>query len=190
MKHFILMALLFCFSVGLQAETWNVDNQASQVNFISVKKRDAAEVHRFTQVEGRLSETGFELSIPLKSVQTNIEIRDQRMQSMLFEVAKFPELKLTAQIKSKMVDSMVIGQRQVLSVPAKISLHGFVQSMTIDVVIAKLSDQQVMATSLQPIIVSADGFGLGEGIEKLRQIASLSSISWAVPVTFVLVLNK
>ena len=40
------------------------------------------------------------------------------------------------------------------------------------------------------MIVSAGDFGLGEGIEVLRDVAGLASISAAVPVTFNLVFTQ
>lgn len=44
--------------------------------------------------------------------------------------------------------------------------------------------------SFQPIIVNANEFDLVAGIDKLREIAGLSSISQAVPVSFVLTLTQ
>jgi hypothetical protein len=43
-----------------------------------------------------------------------------------------------------------------------------------------------MVAATKPLIVDATKFGLSDGIEKLREIAGLSSISHAVPVTFVM----
>jgi hypothetical protein len=51
---------------------------------------------------------------------------------------------------------------------------------------AKVNDSTVMVASSQPLIVDAAKFGMSEGVEKLREIAGLASISNAVPVTFVM----
>jgi hypothetical protein len=40
------------------------------------------------------------------------------------------------------------------------------------------------------VIVNAANLGLADGLEKLREIAGLPSISKAVPVSFVLVFEK
>jgi hypothetical protein len=40
---------------------------------------------------------------------------------------------------------------------------------------------------LQPLIINAGGFALVEGVERLREVAGLHSISTAVPVTASLV---
>lgn len=47
-----------------------------------------------------------------------------------------------------------------------------------------------MVSSFQPIIINANEFGLVAGVDKLRDIAGLSSISQAVPVSFVLTLTQ
>jgi len=44
----------------------------------------------------------------------------------------------------------------------------------------------VMVASTKPLIVDAAKFGMTEGVEKLREIAGLQSISNAVPVSFVM----
>jgi hypothetical protein len=51
---------------------------------------------------------------------------------------------------------------------------------------AKLDNATVMVASTQPLVIDAAKFGLSDGVEKLREIAGLDSISNAVPVTFVM----
>ncbi len=53
--------------------------------------------------------------------------------------------------------------------------------------ITRLDLDRLMVVSEQPVVVNARDFGLVPGVEALRKIVGLSSISLAVPVTFVLV---
>jgi len=46
-----------------------------------------------------------------------------------------------------------------------------------------------LVVSERPVVISATQFGLAEGVESLRKIAGLPSISVAVPVSFVLSFN-
>jgi hypothetical protein len=46
-----------------------------------------------------------------------------------------------------------------------------------------------LVVSAHPVILNADNYKLAKGIEKLRELASLPSISHAVPVSFYLTLN-
>ena len=65
-------------------------------------------------------------------------------------------------------------------------LHGATVSLTIEMTVARLSESRVMAVSQKPMIVNASQVGLLEGVERLRAVAGLPTISPAVPVTFVL----
>ena len=53
----------------------------------------------------------------------------------------------------------------------------------------RFAEGSVLVNTLEPIIVSANAVGLAGGVEKLREIAGLTSISDAVPVSFVLTYN-
>lgn len=191
MKRLILGTALTMLSTTCFAAPWNVDNQDSSVNFISTKKGNVAEVNRFNQVSGQLDDSGkFSLNIPLSSVSTNIEIRDTRVKDILFEVAKYPELALSAQVDKAKVDAMAAGDTLVMKVDAKISLHGQSKPMPMSVVVAKLKTNELMVVSQGPLIVNAGDFDLTKGIDKLRDIAGLPVISYAVPVSFILKLSQ
>jgi len=70
---------------------WTLDNDSSQVSFVSVKAGDAGEVHRFTEISGGLSADGnASVTIQLASVDTLIPLRDERLREMLFQTDMFP----------------------------------------------------------------------------------------------------
>lgn len=189
-KWIAITALSTLISFSSVAQ-WQVIEQGSRVSFVSVKKGDIAEVHHFKQLKGTLNDNGqFELSIPLMSVATGIEVRDERMQNLLFEVSLYPELKLSSQVDSKMLKAIAVGESRVADIDGKIALHGKQQTKTFSVILTKVSDNKLMVSSLQPIIVNANEFDLVAGVDKLRDIAGLSSISQAVPVSFVLTLTQ
>ncbi|MCG9696861.1 YceI family protein [Shewanella sp. Isolate11] len=191
MKTLLLGLGLAVLSSNVVAADWQVSNQDSIVNFISVKKGDIAEVHKFTEVAGKLDDKGaFSLSIPLTSVMTNVEIRDTRMKEILFEVEKYPSVKLTAKVDAKMVDKLAIGGTESVALDAELDLHGTSKKLMVNVRVAKLAQDKLMVTSEYPIILNAADFGLSDGVEKLRELAGLSEISKAVPVSFVLTLSK
>lgn len=182
------LSVLISFSSFAQ---WQVTEQGSRVSFVSVKKGDIAEVHHFKQLKGMLNDNGqFELTVPLVSVATGIDVRDERMQNLLFEVSLYPELKLSSQVDSKMLKELAVGESKLADIDGKIALHGKQQTKTFSVIVTKVSDNKLMVSSFQPIIVNANEFDLVAGVDKLRDIAGLSSISQAVPVSFVLTLTK
>ncbi|MCL1144763.1 YceI family protein [Shewanella marinintestina] len=191
MKSIITGLLLLPLSLMASAGTWNVDNTSSNVNFISIKKGDIAEVHHFTSIDGTLNDKGqFNFAVSLASVVTNVEIRDERMGSLLFEVDKYPKLTLTAKVDPNLVKGLAVGAAKVVKVDGEVELHGQKQTMAFTVNIAKLSNTHLLVSSVMPVIVNADSFGLSAGVEKLREIAGLSAISKAVPVSFILNLTQ
>lgn len=191
MKSVIAGLLLIPLSFITSAADWNVANDESKVNFVSIKKGDIAEVHHFKTISGKLNEKGeFKLTVSLASVDTNIEIRDERMGSLLFEVDKFPKLTLTAQVDAKLLKKLSVGDSTITTVEGVVDLHGKKVKLPFTVSIAKLSNSNLLVASAVPVIVNSDSFGLTQGIEKLREIAGLSAISKAVPVSFILNLKK
>jgi len=59
-----------------------------------------------------------------------------------------------------------------------------------DVKVARVGDHSLLVTTNRPVIVNAWEFALGEGVEALRAIAGLDSISMGVPVSFVLAFDE
>ncbi len=182
---------LMALSSSLFAADWQISEQDSIVNFISVKKGDIAEVHKFTQVSGKLDDKGhFTLTIPLSSVMTNIEIRDTRMKEVLFEVEKFPSFQLTAQVDKGVADKLAVGAMESMTLEAQLALHGVTKTVLLNVRVAKLSQDKLLVTNEYPVLLNAADFGLTDGVEKLRELAGLPVISKAVPVSFILTLNR
>lgn len=184
-----LLSLALCG--GALANTWTLDNAESRLSFVSTKAGTVAEVHRFDALTGTLGPDGrFTVSIDLDSVDTAIDIRDQRMREMFFETGEFPTATLTAQIDLRQIESIEPGKQQDITTEAQLDIHGVTVNLTVNATVARLDAQTLLVTSSEPLVVTASQFGLGAGVEKLREIAGLPSISPAVPVTFRLTLRQ
>ncbi|MCF1428990.1 MAG: YceI family protein [Shewanella sp.] len=187
---FMLLAAMLPLGVS-SAATWNILNDESRVSFVTVKQGNFAEVNHFTAVEGTLTDSGkFSLDIPLIGVQTNIGIRNERMQSMLFEIAKYPLLELSATVDMKVINAIAPGRQALVTVDASVAMHGRNQPMAFTVMVSRLNKDTMTVSSYQPVIVNASVFGLAAGVEKLREAAGLQAISEAVPVSFVITLKQ
>ena len=68
-------------------------------------------------------------------------------------------------------------------------VHGDSNSYTAEVMVTR-TESGVVASTLKPIIVTADAHGLVTGVEALREVAGLPSISRAVPVSFTVVFDQ
>jgi polyisoprenoid-binding protein YceI len=188
-KSIALLATVI-FSLNVQASDWVVDNEQSQLSFVSVKKVNIAEVHHFSQLSGGLTEGGeFIMDIELASVNTGIEIRDSRMKEFLFKVTDFPEARLSAQLDTELFESLAVGESAPATVEGNLSLHGQQQMLSFDVLVTKVSAEKLLVVSAQPAILNVADYELTQGVEKLRELAGLPSISQAVPVSFYLTLN-
>ncbi len=170
---------------------WQLNNDLSRLSFVSIKATDIGEVHSFKRLEGTLSDEGeVKVSIDLASVETLIPIRNERMQELLFETGVFPSAAITAKVDARALSQLAVGNAQVLAVEASLNLKGASLPVTLQMIAARVSNQRLMVSSLQPVLVSARSVGLSEGVEKLREIAGLPNISQAVPVSVVLTFDK
>ena len=163
---------------------WQLDASNSSLHFVTTKATHVAEVHQFKQLSGTLTNAGqAELTIDLNSVDTRIEIRDQRMKEMLFEVAKYPKATLHTKVDESLL-KLKSGESKSVALEGTLSLHG--QSLTVASManVERLSDSRLVVSSLTPVVINAKDVGLVAGVEKLREVAGLPSISYSVVVTY------
>ncbi len=181
---FLCLLSLLC-SVGTVAAT--LVGEKSGVRFVSVKNASVAEVHHFRSLSGTLTEEGrVTVTIPLVDVETMIPIRNERMREMFFETVSFPAAVIEADIDMAAINALASGDYLTMNVLFRLSLHGKEQMLEASVAVAKLGDELHVDT-LQPLIINVGSFGLVEGVERLREVAGLHSISTAVPITASLV---
>ena len=186
---------IFCFvTVFFLASSasahWELDNNSSTLSFVTVKADHVGEVHTFDQLSGDINDDGsVQITIELASVNTLIDIRNERMQNMLFETNLFPQANISGEIDLDAVAAMDAGVSQAISVDFDLAIHGESSSYTADVLVTR-TESGVLASTVKPIIVMADTHGFVSGIEALREVAGLPSISRAVPVSFNVVFEQ
>jgi polyisoprenoid-binding protein YceI len=189
----LALGLLVALSVAqaARAATWTLDSSASFLSFASIKAQDIGEVHGFSDLSGSVAEDGSaKITIDLGSVSTGIDIRNERMREMLFNVAQFPVATVTASIPLDTLADLPTGDSAVRDVAAQLSLAGESNDLAMPLMVTRLSETRVMVQPLQLLMVQADDYALGEGIRKLREVAGLDHISHAVPATFMLVFER
>lgn len=176
----LLIGLLTAVQAAAQ---WELDGERSSINFISMKNAAIAETHSFTSLVGYIGKTGnVQLNIDLNSVETQVPIRNERMQKLLFETAEFPNAKISANVDPAVLAAVVEGGTVSTEIPVTLSLHGLEQELAVAVTV--FSDGgSLRVISSRPLLLRAADFGLVDGIEALREIAGLKTISTAIPVT-------
>lgn len=186
----LVVLLSIVFSTTTFAAQWVLKSTESQLNFISVKKGNIAEVHQFKSLQGEFGEQGkLSITISLANVDTQNPVRDSRMIEHLFETNLFPSAILSATIDTEIIDAIAEGASEQLTVDATLELHGDSKALEIDVIITRLVGAKLSVVSATPVIINAGDFSLIAGIDKLMALTNLPSISQAVPVTFYLTFN-
>lgn len=177
------IALMFAASLAMAGQYQLVGEQSS-LYFTSIKNSDIAETHHFTDVAGSIDKDGkANVVVQLASVETHIAIRNERMQSMLFNVLEMPKAVVSAHLSTSLMKQLTSGAVIDQTLPVTIELHGKQTTQESDLRIVVLTDGSVQVTTRNPLFIDAADFALTEGIEKLREIAGLKSITAIVPVT-------
>jgi len=166
------------------AADWSIDGETSALHFLSTKNAQVTEVHQFDSFDGSLSDGGkLTVEVDLSSVNTAIDIRNKRMQEMLFNVSKFAQATFEANLTDQMMD-LKTGQVVDGKVDGILTLHGKAVPTSFSVRASKVDDDTLTVSTTTPTLIKAESFGLAEGVTALQQIAGLKSITTTVPVTF------
>lgn len=186
----LLMSVLLGLSSSAFAD-WTLLNDESSLHYVSIKSTNIAEMNRFKTLAGSVSEQGaVELKVDLSSVDTGVDIRDERMQAMLFDVAQFAQATVTGTVDLEQVTKLEVGQTYTDSITLNLALHGLSKEVSSHVQVTRLADDKVLITTLEPVVLNAADYKLAEGLEALRVIAKLPAISPVVPVTYSLVFQQ
>lgn len=173
---------------GTASAQWELDNDNSSLNFISIKNGGTAESHRFDSLMGYVGEDGaVQLGVDLASVDTQIGIRDERMRKLLFETTQFSFANVTGEVDPALLKTLEPGTVVTTDIELELSLHGQEASVSAPVVVINEAGDSLRVISSRPVLVNAKDFDLIDGIAALQKVAGLDSIDTVVPVTFHLV---
>lgn len=178
-----LFAAALLVAVGSSAwADWRVTEKSS-ISYVSLKNNAVAENNRLTGLTGGIDADGtLSMSIDLASVETGVDIRNQRMAELFFEVARFPQAQITGNVSDDQLAALLAGEVIDTAIPLTLDLHGVSATLT-----AKLRAYQVADTlyvnSTEPLLLQTAQFDLLGGVEALRNIAGLKAIAQVVPVT-------
>lgn len=187
-KLALVLAAALSFSA---AADWSVNSAQSSLNFVSVKNDVVAETHSFKDLTGSLTEAGdFAVAIPAMSIDTMIPIRNERILEHVLTAKQYASINAKGKVDSKVLAGLKTGDSVVVDQALDLTLLTKTQSLTAKVKVTKVSDSKLVVTTVAPIMLDVNKFELNAGVEKLRELAGLKSISPLVPTTFSLVLVK
>lgn len=182
-------ALAIIFAGMANAETWTLDSEASHLAFGSIKKDKIGEVNSFCGLKGTVDADGkADVTIDLTTLETNIDIRNERMLEHVFKGAG--EAQLTAQLDMDEVKGLAVGEMAVVDVEGALSLLGVSTELDLEMVVERLAENKVMALSNDMVFVGTEELGVTAGIDKLMELAKLPGITRTSPVTLRLVFTS
>jgi hypothetical protein len=181
LRTLIATATSSLFASSAFAESWKLDADASHLAFGSVKNAYVGEVHSFGGLSGSAKDGQVEIKIDLASVQTNIDIRNERMGDHVF--SGIAVATLTADVAMEELTSMSVGDSTVMEFDGNLSLLGEDVSLFTDVMVMRLTDEKVMVMTNDMVFLATDEAGIDAGIDTLQELASLDSITRATPIT-------
>ena len=183
MKTILAFLTALACSTALAEMTLVADE--SNLHFLSIKGGSVAEIHSFDGLSGTLDEEGTAtVQVDLNTVNTGIDIRNQRMRDFLFKVIDFPTAIFTAQVDMAQFESLETGLETSYELAGRLSLHGIAVAVTVPVMAARTADGGLRVHTPAPVVLRAADFGLEGGVEKLRELAALPSIDPVIPVSF------
>jgi len=190
-----LATLMGAMSVpAMAAENWILKGALSSISFGSVKKETVGETYRFSDLAGSVSDKGrVRVTIDLASVQTGVEIRDERMRAHVFgdpDGKKRPKAILSADIDPSAFAALPVGALKPVALKIDLEFLGRHYPFEADLVVTRISPERIMVLTDGMIWFSTKDLGIDEGISKLQELAGLPSITRAFPVTARLVFQK
>ena len=189
---FLAAALAACTAEApLTDGSWRLNGSQSDVVFISVKNGDVAEISRFGTLSGAVMADGrAELTVPATSVETYVDIRNERLRDIFFEVSRFPDINVSTDIDPALIEALAVGNATETELVLTVSLHGEARTVYAPVRIVRSGPDQVLVISSEPALVDARDFGLGEAVDALAAIANLDGITPVFPVSVHLVFER
>lgn len=170
--------------------SWSLDPVASKIAFASIKSGEIGEVHYFDGLSGGVDEDGEAIvNISLDDVETKIDQRNERMRSLFFETGSYPVATVRANVEEEAFSTLPVGGRMAAELEGTLSLHGVESTIYADVFVTRIAGERVEVATSEPVILYVSDFKLEGGLEALREVAGLPSITPAVPVTFTFVFD-
>ncbi len=171
------------------ADSWTLAPEGSHLAYGSIKKDTVGEVNSFTRLSGHVSPDGkADIKIDLSSVETNIDIRNERMIGYVFR--KAGSATLTAQLDMDEVSGLGIGKTTIVDAEAVLSLAGTDAAFDAEMFVARLSETSVMVSTNDMVFLSTEDAGVNAGIDTLMELADLPGITRTVPITARLIFTK
>lgn len=193
-----LMAVITCLFISWHGSataqgaspTWQVNLPKSSLTFNTTKASmpgvgGATETMRFKLFKGGMDAQGnIQLDIDLTSIDSGISIRDERLQTMFWNVAEHPSVKFRTKINPDDLQKINAGNEAVdVTIEGDLTMAGQTKPIKTALKVVPSRNMRIVSTR-QAIVINANDFGMSSGVEALRAVMGLNYLSTSAPVTF------
>ncbi|MEM9709181.1 MAG: YceI family protein [Pseudomonadota bacterium] len=189
-RHLLTVALGLCVGMAgiAHADGWTLDGASSTIAYGTIKSNEVGELNRFRTLSGSVSEDGaVEIAIDLGSVDTMVDIRNERMIEHVFKNA--PAATLTADLDMEKLNALGVGEISAVDVEANLSLVGIDVPLDANLTIARLAEDRVFVTTTDMVMFHTADAELDPAIDTLKELAGLDIITRVAPVSMTLVFD-
>ncbi len=170
---------------------WTLDAGNSNLSYGTIKNGMIGESNSFKTISGSIDDSGhINIDIDLASVDTQLELRDERMRDIVFKVAGNPSAKLSGDMSLQAHNDQEVGTSRVIEATIGVELVGEKVDHDVMLVVTRLAENKVMVTPHGVIFIDADDYDLLDALEELRVLAGLDTIESVVPMSFYLTFTK
>lgn len=193
----MVIASVICLlpATSVATQRWALDASQSSLTYLSSKMigetfNTTIEPNRFKELSGTIAANGqVEIMVDMNSVDTGIEIRNERVRKYVFVTEQYPYAKITLSLPD-----VSAHKDQSRAVKVQLVMRGQNKDITASVYVRRYftaSGKEILvAQSASPILLNAVNYGMLDGFEKLRGLAKLFNITTTIPVSFHLLFSK
>lgn len=166
----------------------NWEAPQTSLTFLSSKinqQLSVTEQSQFTSSHAMLDKQGnFKMMVDLNSVQTNIEIRDQRIKIGCFKPRNLLWLKITGKVDMNVIHQLQLGESVSFKQPLMLHIHGKELPIEAHLSAQRTQADKIMVSTLSPVVLDTKAMGMSQGVMQLVEVMGLKTIVEQIPVSF------
>lgn len=122
-------------------------------------------------------------------VETNIDIRNERIGEHVFQKGAATAV-VTGSIDMEEINGLKLGETKVVEIEAALAFAGSENDINVEMLVAKLSENRVLVTTADFMMLSTEDLGIDAGVDMLMKLAKLPGITRVTPVAVRMVFEK
>ena len=179
----LIGVLLSSLSFAESFTDWALVSDSSEFTIGTTKNETVTEVHKLQKLEGFVRNNGnARVSVNLLSIDTGIEIRDERMQAMLFTTAT--QAVYSATVEMEEFRKLEAGDSKDFQLQGSLEMNDRSTVIPVATKITRLDSGNYLIKTVSANKIDVRKFGFSSGIEQLRAVANLKNISPIVTFEF------